>query len=300
MKQLLNIYKPQGSTPLEAIKLVRKKFPELKNEKIGYAGRLDPLAHGVLLLMIGEEITKQKDKFLNLPKEYEFEVVFGISTDTYDALGILQNKSVIARSESRLNREKTTKQSQLNKRLPRSFSVARNDVEKFISSKLGKQTQIYPPFSSKTVNGKPLFWWAKNNKLAEIKIPEREIEIYDFKLLEIKQISAIKLKEKIMKQIELVDGDFRQEKIKTKWEEFFTNYCHAELNSASINKKNPKQVLDDAFTTARFSISCSSGTYIRSLTNELGGKLGIGAITLDINRTKVGDNLLQNSLILQK
>ena len=254
MNKILNIYKPQGLTPLEIIKLVREKFPEYKDEKIGFAGRLDPLAHGVLLLMVGEETTRQKDQFLNLPKEYEFEILYGVQTDTYDVLGLLQNEN---------------------------FRVIKNiDPEKinaFITSKLGKQTQAYPPFSSKTVNGQPLFWWAKNNKLSEIKIPTRKIEIYDFKLLEQKQITKEKLKVEIIRQIELVQGDFRQEKIKEKWTDFFIH--------------NQNQI----FSTARFSIFCSSGTYVRSLANELGEKLGTGAITLEILRKKAGEYLLKDS-----
>ena len=62
MKKLLNIYKPIGLTPFLTIQLVRNQFQEYKNEKIGFAGRLDPLAHGVLLLMIGEA-TKKKMSF---------------------------------------------------------------------------------------------------------------------------------------------------------------------------------------------------------------------------------------------
>lgn len=255
---LLNIYKPKGMTPLEVIKILKEKFPEYKDVKIGYAGRLDPLAHGVLLLMVGET-TKQKDKYLNLPKEYEFEVVFGVSTDTYDALGI---PNVLANE---------AKQS------------LKNTINTFIKSKLGKHFQPYPPFSSKTVNGKALFWWAKKNKLSEIKIPNRKIEIYDFKLLEVNEISSEDLKKEIIQQIDSVKGDFRQKEIKEKWEEFF-------------GKKAPT----GAFQTTRFKISCSSGTYVRSIANELGQKLGNGAITLEILRTKVGEYSIKESLILQK
>jgi tRNA pseudouridine55 synthase len=280
MKKLLNVYKPKGLTPLQTIDLVRKKYPEYNDEKIGYAGRLDPLAHGVLLLMVGEETTKEKDLYLNLSKEYEFEVVFGVSTDTYDTLGLLQkNKPVIARPQSGEVEDPFGTISSI-KRLPRSLSVARNDIEKFIKSKLGKQTQLYPPFSSKTIQGKPLFWWAKNNKLAKIEIPKRKIEITDFKLLKLDTIATAELKVEIMKQIDSVDGDFRQKEIKKTWEEFF--------------KKNNNQT----FQIAQFNISCSSGTYIRSLTNELGEQLGTGAITLDILRTKVGDAELSQSLAL--
>src|SRR6185436_4759837 len=136
MKKILNVYKPKGLTPLAVVNQVKNKFPQYQKEKIAYAGRLDPLAHGVLLLMIGEETTKQKDNYLNLPKDYEFEVLFGVSTDTYDVLGILQNINCHSREGGNPEIE----------------------IKKFLASKLGKQTQTYPPYSSKAVNGKPLHW----------------------------------------------------------------------------------------------------------------------------------------------
>jgi tRNA pseudouridine55 synthase len=260
MKRLLNVYKPQGLTPLQTIDLVRKKIPELTKEKIGFAGRLDPLAHGVLLLMIGEETTKEKDKYLNLAKTYEFEAIFGVSTDTYDVLGMIQNIPV---------RANTIKQ------------PLNNEIETFIKSKLGKQIQSYPPYSSKTVNGKPLYLWARENKLSEIDIPQREIEIFSFELLETGTLSSEKLKKEIFKQINSVSGDFRQEQIKNAWDRFFANDQRLKTNSQ--------------FQTAKFRIACSSGTYIRSLVNELGGILKTGAITLEILRTQVGSYTLRNA-----
>jgi len=282
MKKIINIYKPQGKTPLEMVKVIKETFPEYNDEKIGYAGRLDPLAHGVLLLMIGEETTKQRETYLHLPKDYEFEAAFGVSTDTYDALGIVNNVAM----------------KQLN-------NNHRDEVEKFIKSKLGKQKQTYPPFSSKTVDGKPLFLWAKENRLSEITIPEREIEIYNFKLIETNNISTNELKTEILKQIESVTGEFRQAEIKEKWEKFFEKYCHfeeAKQREISLGISQPLQGFEmtnqNTFQTARFSISCSSGTYIRSLVNELGNKLATGAITLEILRTEVGEYSLQDSLKL--
>ena len=58
MKKILSVYKPLYLTPYQLIQQLKKNYPEYANEKIGYAGRLDPLAHGVLLLMIGEENKK--------------------------------------------------------------------------------------------------------------------------------------------------------------------------------------------------------------------------------------------------
>ena len=67
-KKVLSIYKPLGKTPLEIIKEVKKQYPEYADESIGYAGRLDPMAEGILLLLISEENLKRK-KYEKLPKE---------------------------------------------------------------------------------------------------------------------------------------------------------------------------------------------------------------------------------------
>lgn len=256
MNQILNIYKPVGLTPLQLIQELRKKRTEYKDAKIGFAGRLDPLAHGVMLLMIGEE-TKNRNKYLNLDKEYEFEVLFGVSTDTYDVLGILENKNL--------------------KDVPQDL---KEKIIKFIKSRLGKQKQTYPPYSSKEVNGKPLYQYAREGKLSEIKIPEKEIEIYSFDLLNITEVPIEKIKEKIFENINSVDGDFRQQEIIEKWKKFF-----------NLNKNK-------SFTIAKFKINCSSGTYVRSLANELGKELGSSAIALSILRTKVGNFLLTDSIRL--
>ena len=149
MVKVLNVYKPIGFTPNQLIEELRINPPatlraamragnkELRSEKIGFAGRLDPLAHGVLLLMIGDE-NKNRDKYLSFPKVYEFQVLFGVATDTYDALGFLQSTKL--------------------KNTPDNLDV---QIAEFINNKIGKQVQVYPPYSSKAVLGKPLFWWAR-------------------------------------------------------------------------------------------------------------------------------------------
>ncbi len=133
MEKLLVINKPIGMTPLQAIKKLKQKIKELQNTKMTYAGRLDPLAHGILLILIGEE-AKERQPYLSLPKSYEFEVIFGLQTDTYDLLGYLK--------------EENTKQITPNVKII---------VNRFVKSMLGKNMQSYPPYSSKPVKGKPLF-----------------------------------------------------------------------------------------------------------------------------------------------
>lgn len=257
MQKAIAVYKPAGLTPLEVINQLRVTDPALANIKIAYAGRLDPLAHGVLLLMLGEE-TKRRDNYLSLPKSYEFTVCFGLQTDTYDVLGIVQNK--------------TLQQPDTNVNI---------FVNTFVNKHQGKLIMKYPPYSSKTVNAKPLFWWARNNKLDEIIIPTREIEIFALSCLSIGEISVSSLKQKIETAINSVHGDFRQEEILGQWDHLFS----------TVNQ-NVK------LKTAAFSITCSSGTYIRELTNSMGEELGCGATTIDILRTAVGEYTIDQAQTL--
>ena len=67
-KKVLNVYKPLRKSPLETIELFRQKNPEYQNIKLGYAGRLDPMAEGVLLILVGEELKSQKT-YWSLDKE---------------------------------------------------------------------------------------------------------------------------------------------------------------------------------------------------------------------------------------
>ena len=84
MKKILNLYKEVGETPLERLERFKKDNSEYANEKMTYAGRLDPMAEGVLIVLVGEECLN-KEKYLGLDKEYEFEVLFGFRTDTYES-----------------------------------------------------------------------------------------------------------------------------------------------------------------------------------------------------------------------
>lgn len=82
------LHKAVGQTPLEVLELWRQTKPELKNTPLAYAGRLDPMAEGVLLVLIGDECKKQTE-YHHLDKEYEFEVLFGLASDSGDVLGLI-------------------------------------------------------------------------------------------------------------------------------------------------------------------------------------------------------------------
>ena len=253
MKKALELYKKEGETPLETIEGFKAENPEYKDEKMTYAGRLDPMAEGVLLVLVDDEC-RNKEKYLGLDKEYEFEILWGFKTDTYDILGIPQPKS---------------KQPFLDSAESQNRFVEK--LETLLEKNKGKFIQKYPPYSSMTVRGKQLHQWAKEGKLDEIKIPEREIEVYNIEFLENKEIKIQNLLKNIIERIEKVKGDFRQDQIIKEWKKIFHELSDGQQK----------------FVISKARIKCSSGTYVRGIVNELGEKLDVGAIAFSIKRTKI-------------
>ena len=83
---LLN--KPKYLTSFQAVQKFQKENTKYLNCKLGYVGTLDPMATGLLIVLKDEE-NKQRNNYIGLTKTYEFEILFGISTDSYDLLGVL-------------------------------------------------------------------------------------------------------------------------------------------------------------------------------------------------------------------
>jgi tRNA U55 pseudouridine synthase TruB len=109
------IHKNLGETPLEALERLRGEQGIAEDVPMTYAGRLDPAAEGLLLILTGEEC-KNKEQYTSLSKTYIAEIVFGVSTDTHDLLG-----------------------------LPKGADVPRGEIP------TGTFTQKYPQYSSKTL-----------------------------------------------------------------------------------------------------------------------------------------------------
>ncbi|HEY4477791.1 MAG TPA: hypothetical protein VJB09_00760 [Candidatus Paceibacterota bacterium] len=246
MKQVIILKKKDGETPLESLEVFRRKHPVYKTVPMTYAGRLDPMASGLLLVLAGEEC-KNKEKYLALDKEYEFEVLFGFATDTYDILGKIQHSHIL-----------------------QNVRMSGQDLEKAIKQNLkyftGKFIQKYPIYSSKTVKGKPLFEYGRED--LEVEVPEREVNVKSLKFLKLRKINSEKLLENIEKRVSKVRGDFRQKEIIAIW------------------KKELKK--EGNFFIGSFKVRCGSGTYVRGIANSLGEKLGAPALAFSIKRTKIG------------
>lgn len=239
--ELLKLYKNIGETPLECIERFRLEKSEYKDTKMTYLGRLDPVAEGLMLVLAGD--TRDKGKYLSLDKTYEFEVLWGFATDTYDTLGLVTESLPI----------------------PQKLDIK---MEKLLVEIKEKKTQKYPPFSSKVFNRSFL---GVRGGVEEAELPTREIKIFDIKHLDTRLVDREEVLKEILNKVDLVHGDFRQEEIKSRW--------NKELGIMNNEK----------FLISKFVADVSSGTYIRSLANEMGQKLGTAALAWSIKRTRVGE-----------
>ena len=137
---MLITQKRVGETPLELLDRIRKESPDLASERLSYAGRLDPMAEGEMLVMVGNE-NDRRDDFMGFDKEYEAEFLFGISTDSGDALGLILDEAEISAQ----------------------ISIA--EISAVVKKLTEIKSQKYPWFSSKTVNGIKLFEHFKKGNL---------------------------------------------------------------------------------------------------------------------------------------
>lgn len=79
---VLPVDKPPGWTSFDVVRLVRRL---LGVPKVGHAGTLDPMATGLLLVLVGREATRWQDRFMGLPKVYSGTIRLGQTTASYDA-----------------------------------------------------------------------------------------------------------------------------------------------------------------------------------------------------------------------
>lgn len=254
MKKRVVIEKEIGETPLMSLQKWKRANPAYANMPASYAGRLDPMASGKLLVLLGEECKKQK-AYTNLDKEYEIEVLLDIGSDTGDALGLVEYSH-------------------------KEMSPERFALRAVLCAELGAHMRAYPQFSSKTVNGKPLFLHTLEGGIKLINIPEHEEHIYDIKMRQVVSISSAELSVRIADFLakvpisdepsKLLGADFRVNEVRASWEKLFATVGERSLTVLSLR------------------VSCGSGTYMRSLSGRIGESLGTRAVALSIKRTKIG------------
>lgn len=157
MDGILIINKPKQYTSHDVVAKVKK----ICGEKVGHTGTLDPMATGVLPLLLGQG-TKLSKYLINHDKTYIATIQLGKKTDTLDSEGSIIEERIVDRKI--LNKE---------------------NVQRVLECQIRKQIQTPPIYSAIKVNGKKLYEYAR--KGVEVEIPKREIEIYNIELLNINE-----------------------------------------------------------------------------------------------------------------
>ena len=159
MQGILIINKPKGFTSQDVVSKVKKI---LNIKKAGHTGTLDPLATGVLPVLLGN-YTKLSKYLIEHDKTYIAKVKLGKKSDTGDSEG-----NVVETQEVDLK------------------NISEENVKKILKSFLGKQKQIPPMYSAIKIDGKKLYEYAREGK--KVDVEPRDIEIYDIKLLSINEL----------------------------------------------------------------------------------------------------------------
>lgn len=155
MNGILVIDKPKGITSHDVVNFIRRRF---KIKKVGHAGSLDPIATGVLILLLGDA-TKLSNQLMNSDKIYEAALRCGITTDTLDAEGKIKEKKDTA-------------------------ALSSAKIEKAFSKFRGESLQTPPYFSAVKHKGLPLYKLARRG--ISIKKEPRRINIEELTVNEIK------------------------------------------------------------------------------------------------------------------
>lgn len=244
--------KRAGQTPLQALGEIRAVYPHLASVPLSYAGRLDPMASGTLLILVGDAC-KNREDYLKLDKEYEFEVLLGFESDTGDILGVAQYGGY-------------------------TVSHTTDAYQDAGLSLLGTHDFPYPAFSSKPVRGKPLFQYALEGSLDSLSIPTSPMTVREITYIEAKTIPCENMIDEVLKKIadfnppldpDRLGSDFRKEEIITRWNELRNQTAHTSC------------------TILKYRARVSSGTYIRSLSTHIAQSLGTSGLAYAIHRTRI-------------
>ncbi len=151
MRGLILVDKPKGLTSFSAVSAIKRKANE---KRVGHTGTLDPMATGVLPVLLGRA-TALSSLILEGNKKYIAEVKLGVTTDTDDITG-----KILTQNEVKVTQE---------------------ELEEVLKGFLGKISQVPPAYSAIKKDGVRLYKLAREGKTVEIS--PREIEIFEINML---------------------------------------------------------------------------------------------------------------------
>jgi len=215
-------------------------------KKGAFSGRLDPMACGCIKIFLNDSC-KLANTSNKINKTYRFIFACNISSSSGDMLGVPNYKRELK-------------------------GVRKDDIVIFLETiKGGNYDQMMPALSSYQVsNAKgekhPLWWWTQNERLDEVYLPSFIKTLYKYDIKGFGLISLRNLADLAISRISLIDRkhSFNQDFILNYWRRL--------------------KVLPDNILTFEMSATVSSGFYIRQLVKDIGTFIGVGTMTVEIER----------------
>ncbi|MBI2416133.1 MAG: tRNA pseudouridine(55) synthase TruB [Candidatus Kerfeldbacteria bacterium] len=147
--------KPMGYSSHDMVDLVRRILHE---RTVGHAGTLDPLATGLLLLLVGRVETKRQAEFMGLDKVYVTELTFGYTSSTYDAEGQLQYSGD-------------------------ANTITQEQCANILTQFQGTIEQVVPAYSAVKQGGRKLYQLARAGQINQSTLPKRTVTIFDLTIV---------------------------------------------------------------------------------------------------------------------
>jgi|SaaInlStandDraft_5_1057022.scaffolds.fasta_scaffold04426_3 tRNA pseudouridine55 synthase len=240
---MLIVNKETGETMGQLIKKYKKDY-----KKICFCGRLDPLARGKVLLLCDEEC-KQMPRYNSKDKVYQFEIILGLDTLSTDFMG----------------------EPGYHFNIDYDLNIIKQQIINYMNNYNNTEfEQEYHCYSSKRVNGIPLWQWTKKGNI----YPKQthNVTLYNYKYIEDIEYDYKKWRNDNIDIITNIEGDFRQKMICKLWKVKDTD-----SKNNTINKIN----------SIKFEIKTSSGFYVRQFIKDISLYIKLPLLTYDINRTEI-------------
>lgn len=244
-------WKPKGMTPNEQLTEIKRELGYIG--KACYAGRLDPMASGEMIYLVGGDTTNGDD-YMGCKKEYEFYIAVGISTVSMDCLGEIVGTSFGNQTDG--------------------------IISNIMNGKYLEYEQTMPIYSAYKARNKetgeklPLWKWAEMDQIDKVELPKRRITLDSLEYICQEKWELSEYISTIKCDIDKVKSFSTQQiaRIQASWKEL------------ALNQR------DENITLVKCRAIVNAGTYIRFLSNMIGNDNGVPCHAYDIKRTRIFDN----------
>jgi tRNA pseudouridine(55) synthase len=249
----LFLWKPYGITSNYFTTDLKNKY---NIAKICYAGRLDPLAQGLMLILTDNDICTM-NTHLKHNKKYTFDIILGLSTSSGDIAGNINEEA-------------------------NNINITNAYIYEHLIEFIKNYTnQSYPNISSyvikhDTYGRKPMWWYFKNN--IAINIPSKPVNIYDYKICDICQVNCADFYITALQRLNTITSKKTLEDLPI--DTYIENYKTSLNNINNVNNTDYKIKIS-------MEIIVSSGFYIRQFCSDFGKYINIPSIAFDITRTDI-------------